>query len=624
MSPREPQARELEVSLVDVGSHVPPADLESSGGRSVQAGGLDLEWRNIECYVSDSGGEKKCWENALEKAVGWDTSGPPTKQILQGASGFACRGEILAVMGPSGSGKTTLLNVMAQRPTLGRKGYWKGELRLNGRALWKDWERDMAYVMQKDIFYDELSVRENLLYTALLRLPCTWSEAKKLERLEQLSSNLGLEKVMDTRVGTAVERGLSGGEVKRTSIANESLSMPRLFLLDEPLTGLDSSRAVEVMTSLRRVAREQGTTVMLTIHQPSSALYECFDKLLLMGPGGRTAFFGGVAEAVAHFSSIGHPVPALWAPSDHFIEMLADSDICAKVCDVWTNTDAPPPPKESDQPPSLAPMPPLSYQVRVLLPRAFKRITRSYLTAMQFKMHLGLSVVWGFIYFGVGHKLPDRLDDFVGAVFFIVAHWSWTPLFQGLGNFPREKEMLTKEKASRVYDIKAFFLSQVIAETPTVLVLPLLFFAVVWPMASMPWSVLVQVYFLIALNIQVCSAMSMLISAVCMDPDTAISVAIVVMVFAMCAGGYFADMTSLPAWIGWVRLTSPYYYIFGAIMRVMLVGPFSEELHAQALDGYSFSDLGYTAEVIVLCSMWLIFRLAALIQLKFSKKLRFS
>merc|ERR1719183_3471840 len=168
--------------------------------------------------------------------------------------------------------------------------------------------------------------------------------------------------------------------------------------------------------------------------------------------------------------------------------------------------------------------------------------------------------------------------------------------------------MLTKEKASRVYDIKGFFLSQVAAETPIVLVLPLLFFAVVWPMASMPWSVLVQVYLLIALNIQVCSAMSMLISSICMDQDTAISVAIVVMVFAMCAGGYFADMESLPEWISWVRFTSPYYYIFGSVLRVMLVGPYSEELHEQALVGYSFSDMGYMWEIVGLCSMWVLFR----------------
>merc|ERR1712187_487239 len=110
---------------------------------------------------------------------------------------------------------------------------------------------------------------------------------------------------------------------------------------------------------------------------------------------------------------------------------------------------------------------------RVLLPRAFKRIQRSYLTMMNWKMQIGLALVWGFIYYGVGKSLSSRLTDFVGAGFFIVAHWSWTPLFQGLGNFPREKDMLTKERASKVYGIPAFFFSQVLAEAPVLLVFPM-------------------------------------------------------------------------------------------------------------------------------------------------------
>jgi len=495
-------------------------------------GGLNLEWRDVQCFVSET--KPRGWGL---KVLGFeDAIGPPTKQIIKGASGFARSGEVLAVMGPSGSGKTTLLNVLAQRPTLGKKGRWQGELLLNGGEPWPDWEREMAYVMQKDIFYEELKVRENLWTTALLRLPYTWPRARKLQCLNKVVQDLGLEKVQDTKVGSAIERGLSGGEIKRTSIANECLALPRIFFLDEPLTGLDSSRAVEVMTSLNRLAHEQGTTVMLTIHQPSSALYKCFDRLLLLGPGGRTAFFGGVEAAVVHFSRVGHPLPPLWTPSDHFIELLAVESTCAEVCDIWESTETlgalPPCPR----PPSLSPMPPLQYQLKALLPRAFKRVRRSYLTSLTWKQHISLSLVWGFIYFNVGAQLPQRLTDLVGAVFFIVAHWSWTPLFQGLCNFPREKEMLTKEKAAKVYDIKAFFLSQVLAEAPILNVLPVAFFAIIWPMAGLSWSVCLQTFLVVAVNIQVCSALSMCISATCMSEETAIPTAIVVMVFHMCAG----------------------------------------------------------------------------------------
>lgn len=588
-------------------------------GSDLARGGIDLEWRDLRCFVSEPK-DPRWYESwfGLQPAPG-----PPTKQILQSSSGFARSGEVLAMMGPSGSGKTTLLNVLAQRPTLGDKGYWDGELRLNGAPPWSHWERDMAYVMQKDIFYDELKVEENLLTTAMLRLPYQWAKSRKLQCLDTVLADLGLEKVRGTKIGTAIERGLSGGEVKRASIANETLAMPRIFLLDEPLTGLDSSRAVDVMTSLRRQARENGTTVMLTIHQPSSSLYQCFDRLLLMGPGGRTAFFGDVDDAVAHFSKLGHPLPELWAPSDHFIELLVNTGSCKHVCDEWDKLreagKVPESPSLKPRPDSLAPMPPLTYQVKVLLPRAFMRIQRSYLKTMNWKFHSAISAVFGIIYFQVGSDIVNRPTDFVGALFFIIAHWSWTPLFQGLGNFPKEKEMLTKERSSRVYDISAFFLSQVIAEAPLLLVFPAVFFVIFWPLTALPLSVMVQVFLLVALNIQVCSSMSMFISAVCMDQDTAVSTAIVFMVLEMCAGGYFANMKLLPWWIGWVRFFSNYFYSFGAVLRML-----APHIDPEAVSRYSFSDLGYTSEILLLLLMCVFFRVVAYVKLRTSKKLKFS
>jgi ABC-type multidrug transport system ATPase subunit len=609
-----------QTSLPFIGDGKTTQDVEEGSGEN-RRGGICLEWRDIQCFVAEPEEQGRFSEYlGLEKP-----EGKPTKQITHGASGFARAGEVLAVMGPSGSGKTTLLNVLAQRPTLGKSGYWTGEILLNGDKPWPDWERDMAYVMQKDIFYDELNVQENLLTTAMLRLPPSWSRDSKLEYLGKTIDGLGLTKVRDTRIGTAVDRGLSGGELKRTGIANELLALPRIFLLDEPLTGLDSSRAVEVMKALSKLARCDGTTVLLTIHQPSSAIYATFDRLLLLGAGGRTAFCGDVSQAVPHFSKLGYALPELWAPSDHFIEILTDEAKRTEVCDAWEAEPLyEPVPERQPAPPSLAPMPLFTQQVQVLLPRSFKRIRRSYLKALNWKLHIALSVTWGMIYFGVGLNVHSRITDFVGAIFFIVAHWSWTPLFQGLGNFPKEKEMLTKERASKVYEIRSFFAAQVLAEAPILLVFPLIFFAIIWPMAALPYQVAIRTFLFVALNIQVCSAMSMLISAYCMDGDTAVSLAIIVMVFQMCAGGYFADMRMLPFWIGWVRYTSVYYFSFGAILRLLVAEPFGEELHREAIAKYSFSEAGYFWEVVIMCGMSIVMRFLTYLQLRFTKKLKFS
>jgi len=363
---------------------------------------------------------------------------------------------------------------------------------------------------------------------------------------------------------------------------------------------------------------------LLTIHQPSSSLYECFDQLLLLGKGGRTAYFGGVAEAVDHFSALGRPVPPLWAPSDHYIELLSEAGTREEVCEAWARKDQRAGPAKTPQPETLSSMPPTLYQARVLFPRQFLRTKRTYMTRVQLKLQLGLACVWGLIYFQVGAGLPKRVDDYVGAVFFIVAHWSWTPLFQGLGNFPKEKDMLTKERSSKVYHTMGYFIAQVTAEAPLLLAFPLLFFCIVWPMAAMPWQVFVQVFAVMCLNIQVCSAMSMLISAVCMDQDMGIATAIVVMVAQMCTGGYFADLRNLPAALGWVRFCSFYFYTFGAITRLTLEEPFGADVHRRAIEKYSFSEFGYATELLCLAAMSVVFRALAYLQLRFTKQLRFS
>merc|ERR1712187_358371 len=102
------------------------------------------------------------------------------------------------------------------------------------------------------------------------------------------------------------------------------------------------------------------------------------------------------------------------------------------------------------------------------------------------------------------------------------------------------------------------------------MVYPFLFIAVFWPMAGMPMSTLIPAFCIVQLNIQVCSAMSVLISAICLDQEKAVIAAIIVMVFLMSAGGYFADMRKLPWWIGWVRFLSNYYYTFGSYMRLTI------------------------------------------------------
>ena len=107
--------------------------------------------------------------------------------------------------------------------------------------------------------WQELTVEETLMFTAMLRLPFAWPLEQKRAEVMRVVKLFGLEDVMNTKIGTQVERGLSGGEIKRVSIVNELLSDPQLLILDEPMTGLDSARAAQVMQILKSIAGKQKT-----------------------------------------------------------------------------------------------------------------------------------------------------------------------------------------------------------------------------------------------------------------------------------------------------------------------------------------------------------------------------
>jgi ABC-type lipoprotein export system ATPase subunit len=157
-------------------------------------------------------------------------SGPMTKTILSHVSGFAAPGEVLALMGPSGSGKTSLLNCLS-----GRTSYTSGVLSVNGTpitqksAAMKRLMAKVVYVKQEDIFFTHLTVRDQLLYTAFLRLPQAWSKEQKVAEVERIIKLLRLSKVKESPIFL-----LSGGERKRVNIGTELLTNPSCLLLDEP------------------------------------------------------------------------------------------------------------------------------------------------------------------------------------------------------------------------------------------------------------------------------------------------------------------------------------------------------------------------------------------------------
>lgn len=218
-------------------------------------------------------------------------------------TGIAYPGELLAIMGSSGAGKTTLLNALAYRSTRGVQVSSYSVRLLNGQRVGsKEMQARCAYVQQDDLFIGSLTVREHLMFQAMVRMPPDISTRQRRRRVDQVILELSLRKCQDTLIGVPGRlKGLSGGERKRLAFASEALTDPPLMICDEPTSGLDSFMALSVVQVLKNLA-ERGKTVLLTIHQPSSEIFQMFDKILLMAQG-RVSFLGTPSEAADFFSS---------------------------------------------------------------------------------------------------------------------------------------------------------------------------------------------------------------------------------------------------------------------------------------------------------------------------------
>jgi ABC-type multidrug transport system ATPase subunit len=182
--------------------------------------------------------------------------------------------------------------------------------------------RALGFVPQVDVLIRELSLRENVLHSALTRLPYSVSRAEAAERADEVLDGLGLTHVADSLVGDESARGVSGGERKRLSIAVELVADPLVLFLDEPTTGLDSTSALSAMKALRRLARNRGITCVCIVHQPRHEILEAFDDLVLLGRGGRPIYLGPRSLALDYLcDALGYELPEECSPSDFFLDV---------------------------------------------------------------------------------------------------------------------------------------------------------------------------------------------------------------------------------------------------------------------------------------------------------------
>ncbi|KAH8922576.1 P-loop containing nucleoside triphosphate hydrolase protein [Atractiella rhizophila] len=249
------------------------------------------------------------------------------KVILDECFGEFMPGKVTAVMGPSGAGKSSLLQLLAGQLQEGAISKWKceGSIKFNEHAA--DNHRNICgFVEQSDKhLLPALTVRETLLYAAVLKLR-NMTKRQKAARAEQVLRMLGLKECADNLVGGDLIKGISGGEKRRLSLAIQLLSDPPVIVADEPLSGLDSFIARNIMECLSAIARS-GRTVIISIHQP--------------------LFWGPKDEALPTFASIGLECPKDYNPADFLIDAISinkrtkedehrSSKRLSQMLDVWS------------------------------------------------------------------------------------------------------------------------------------------------------------------------------------------------------------------------------------------------------------------------------------------------
>jgi|Transcript_67204 ATP-binding cassette subfamily G (WHITE) protein 2 len=490
------------------------------------------------------------------------------KRVLQNVSGHAEPGSFTAILGASGSGKTSLLSVLADRLLTSKGATLKGSLQVNGQNVPSDYRSSCAFVQQTEVFYPYGTVGETVEMSARLRLGNSMDKAAKKQRAIDVIQKLGLTKTLNSKVGNGASvKGISGGEMKRVAIACELVSTPSLVMLDEPTSGLDSSAALNVVESLTELAKA-GHTVVASIHQPGSAIYALFDRVIVLAEG-RLAYFGHASGVVEHFSKLGYQCPQLFNPAEYVIQVTAldfssneaeeqSRTRLAPILDVGNGTVGLPRQVST----GYTQPPPISTSCFEQFSLLYRRTLRD---AVRNKFALILKVVQGLITTVIMVGLYSDLDsgnvidvisiNIRALLFFITINGLFGPLFGTINAFAPEVQIVLRERMNNLYAMAPYYLAKVLVAVPLE-ILPL----VVGNTVAYWWLKLdhqFDKYCIFLLFTCACTLSSvgigfLLASATGGNVQAASAAVGPIALIFLLLGGFFINTSTIPVWISWL------------------------------------------------------------------------
>ncbi|KMZ74852.1 ABC transporter G family member 2 [Zostera marina] len=417
------------------------------------------------------------------------------KVLLDSISGEARDGEILAVLGASGSGKSTLIDALADR--ISSKSL-RGSITLNGENLSKKQLKAIsAYVMQDDLLFPMLTVEETLMFSAEFRLPASLTPTLKRRRVETLIDQLGLRSVAKTIIGDEGHRGISGGERRRVSIGVDIIHDPILLFLDEPTTGLDSTSAFTVVNVLKRIA-ENGSVVIMSIHQPSHRIFGLFDHLIYLSCG-KTVYSGPPNQIGIFLEIFGKPIPIGEIHSEFMLDLIDELESSpqgtTELVRFHSNNNS----KQSSSPSKTKSRKsrsssneerlrrttmingggsgfanPIWKEMQVIAKRSFTNTLRTpELIAMRFGAVFMIGAVLASIFYNLDDS-PNGIKERIGFFAFAVSTVFYS-CAEALPMFLQERYIFIRETAYNAYRRSSYVLSTSLAIIPSLLIYSLLF-----------------------------------------------------------------------------------------------------------------------------------------------------
>ncbi|KAK8314583.1 hypothetical protein V6Z11_D01G179800 [Gossypium hirsutum] len=522
---------------------------------------VTITWRNITCSLSDK----------HSKSV---------RFLLKDVSGEAKPGRLLAVMGPSGSGKTTLLNVLASQILASPRLALSGLLEFNGKpSSTKAYK--FAYVRQEDLFFSQLTVRETLSLAAELQLPEISSIEERDEYVNNLLFKLGLVSCADSIIGDAKVRGISGGEKKRLSLGCELIASPSVIFADEPTTGLDAFQAEKVMETLRLLAQD-GHTVICSIHQPRGSVYGKFDDIVLLTEG--TLVYAGPArdQPLEYFSRFGYQCPDHVNPAEFLADLISiDYSSSHSVYSSKKRIDALVE-AFSTQSSAVLYATPLTgktgpkqgmkfgkkiaakrkggwwKQFWLLLKRACMQASRDGPTnKVRTRMSIASAIIFGSVFWRMGRSQTSILDR-MGLLQVTAINTAMAALTKTVGVFPKERAIVDRERAKGSYALGPYLLSKLIAEIPVGAAFPLMFGAVLYPMARLhpTFSRFGKFCGIVTVESFAASAMGLTVGSMVPTTEAAMALGPSLMTVFIVFGGYYVTADNTPIIFRWIPRAS--------------------------------------------------------------------